>query len=141
MFPTEFTPYLSLLGGMVIGLSAVWLMLFHGRIAGISGIIKTALFQVEGRLWRMLFVLGLILGGAISYHFTEFTFSYREGFPKYLIILGGLLVGIGTSMGSGCTSGHGVCGISRFSTRSIIATVVYLAVGIFSAILTVNVLL
>ena len=136
MYPTEFTPYLSFIGGIIIGISAIWLMLFHGRIAGISGIVKTALFQEDGRVWRILFVVWLVLGGAIGFHLTGFSFSYREGFPLYLIIIGGLLVGLGTSMGSGCTSGHGVCGISRISPRSIVATIVYLGVGIIVATLT-----
>ena len=141
MFPTEFTPYFSLIGGVLIGISALWLMLFHGRIAGISGIVKTAMFQEDGRLWRILFVAGLVLGGAIGFHLTDFSFSYREGFPAHLIIIGGFLVGLGTSMGSGCTSGHGVCGISRISSRSIIATIVYLGIGIILAILTAKIFL
>jgi len=136
MFSTEFTPYLSLLGGVLIGCSAIWLMLFHGRIAGISGIVKTAIFQEEGRVWRVLFVVGLVSGGAIGFHLTDFSFTYRHGFPSYLIILGGFLVGLGTYLGSGCTSGHGVCGISRLSMRSILATIVYLSVGIIVAIIT-----
>lgn len=141
MFPTEFTPYLSLVGGILIGISAIWLMLFHGRIAGISGIVKTAIFQEDGRAWRILFVLGLIVGGAVGFHLTGFSFSYRQGFPVHLIIIGGFLVGLGTSMGSGCTSGHGVCGISRISSRSIIATIVYLTVGIIVATLTAKIFL
>lgn len=141
MFPTEFTPYLSFIGGVTLGLSAIWLMLFQGRIAGISGIIKTALFQKDGRAWRLMFLVGLVLGGAIGFHLTGFDFSYREGFPISLVIIGGVLVGLGTSMGSGCTSGHGVCGISRLSIRSIVATVVYLSVGILVASLTAKIFL
>jgi len=136
MYPTEFTPWLSLFGGMLIGLSAIGLMLFNGRIAGISGIVKGAMFDKTDRAWRLLFVLGLIFGGIVCFQFTPYTFEYRQGFPKVLIVLGGLLVGLGTALGSGCTSGHGVCGISRFSTRSIVATVVYFLVGILAAVIT-----
>lgn len=141
MFPTEFTPWLSLFGGTLIGISTVWLMLFHGRIAGISGIIKTSMFSSSGRSWRLLFLVGLALGGFLSFHFSPFSFEYREGFPMPLIVVGGLLVGLGTSLGSGCTSGHGICGISRLSTRSIIATIMYLLVGIVSAVITAKLFL
>lgn len=136
MFPTEFTPYLSLIGGILLGASSIWLMLFHGRIAGISGIIKTALFNREGRVWRYMFIVGLILGATLSYHYTAASFEYRAGFPKWLIILGGLFVGVGTALGSGCTSGHGICGISRISNRSLLATIVYLLAGVVSAVIT-----
>jgi len=136
MNPTEFTPWLSLIGGAILGISSIWLMLFHGRIAGISGIIKTAMFYKEGRLWRIMFVLGIILGSFVCFHYTPYTFDYREGFPKALIVIGGLLVGVGTALGSGCTSGHGICGISRVSNRSMLATLVYLLVGVLAAIFT-----
>ncbi|MBT8141060.1 MAG: YeeE/YedE family protein [Gammaproteobacteria bacterium] len=136
MNPTEFTPWLSLIGGMLLGISTIWLMFFHGRIAGISGIIKTALFNKPGRLWRIMFIIGIVFGSLVFYHFTPMYFDYREGFPKGLIVIGGLLVGIGTALGSGCTSGHGICGISRVSNRSILATAVYLLVGVIAAIVT-----
>ncbi len=136
MFPTEFTPYLSLIGGMLLGCSAIWLMLFHGRIAGISGIIKTALFNSDGRIWRLMFIVGIVFGGMISYHYTAASFEYRVGFPKWLIVVGGLFVGVGTALGSGCTSGHGICGVSRISSRSLLATFVYLIAGVLSAVIT-----
>lgn len=141
MYPTEFTPWLSLIGGVILGISSVWLMLFHGRIAGISGIVKTAMFNKTGRMWRILFIVGLILGSFISFHYTSFTFEYREGFPKILIVIGGLLVGIGSALGSGCTSGHGICGISRISNRSILATLVYMLTGVLAATLTAKIFL
>jgi len=137
MNPTEFTPMLSLLGGMLIGLSAVLLMLFNGRIAGISGIVKSALFDKE-RLWRWCFLIGLIFGGFAAYQITDFQFKFRQNYPIILIVIGGLFVGVGTSLGSGCTSGHGVCGMARLSKRSIVATMIYLSVGIISAILTLK---
>ena len=141
MNPTEFTPWLSLFGGVLLGISSVWLMLFHGRIAGISGIIKTSLITKEGRGWRLMFLVGLVLGGFLSFHFLPYSFDYRVGFPKPLIVIGGLLVGLGTAMGSGCTSGHGICGIARISTRSILATIMYLVVGIVSAVITAKLFL
>ncbi len=141
MNPTEFTPIVSLIGGMLIGLSAVLMMWLLGRIAGISGIIKTALFQTEGRAWRVLFLLGLVLGGFVCYQFDLFQFTYREGYPLGLTLAGGYIVGIGTAYGSGCTSGHGVCGMARLSQRSIASTFVYLSVGIVSAIVTAKLFL
>jgi len=137
MYPTEFTPYASLIGGVLIGLSAVLFMLFNGRIAGISGLVKGVLFESD-KAWRLLFLLGLVVGGFAFYQSNEFYFDYRKAYPIGLTIVGGILVGIGTAMGSGCTSGHGVCGMSRFSLRSIVATLVYLFVGIISAVVTVK---
>jgi len=107
MNPTEFTPYVSLLGGVLIGLSAVLMMWLLGRIAGISGIVKSALFNSEGRTWRVLFILGMILGGFICYQVDLFHFEYRQNYPLGLTLAGGAIVGVGTAMGSGCTSGHG----------------------------------
>lgn len=124
---TEFTPISALIGGGLIGLAALFLMALNGRIAGISGI-AGGLLQNEpaDRGWRWLFLLGLIGGVVIHEVLRPETFTLREGFPPILLVAAGLLVGIGTRMGSGCTSGHGVCGISRFSARSLVATLTFM---------------
>ena len=122
---TEFTPVASLLGGMLIGLSAVLLMATNGRIAGISGIVARILPAGENRSdlpTSLTFIVGLLLGApaylVLTGSFPQQTVS--ENFP--LVAIAGLLVGFGATLGSGCTSGHGVCGMSRFSMRSIVAT-------------------
>jgi uncharacterized protein len=124
---TEFTPISALIGGAFIGLAAVLLMALNGRIAGVSGIAGGLLVNRRGdRAWRWLFLGGLIGGVALHELLRPGAFPLREGFPALLLIVAGLTVGIGTRMGSGCTSGHGVCGISRLSARSILATVTFL---------------
>ena len=117
----NFTPLTALVGGSLIGLGAVILFIFSGRIAGISGIASSALFSNDGRSWRLAFLAGimagpLLVGAVIS------DFSYSTPALSWQLIVAGLLVGIGTGWGSGCTSGHGICGISRLSPRSISAT-------------------
>lgn len=121
----------ALIGGGVIGLSATLHLLVNGRVTGVSGI-YFGLFEQKGTqwLWRMKFVLGLILGGLIGSLFLEDPFVNISGNSPYTIAIAGLLVGYGTRLGSGCTSGHGVCGISRFSIRSIVATLSFMAAGI-----------
>lgn len=124
---TEFTPWMSLLGGVMIGVSAVILMGFLGRVAGISGIVG-GLFQsdVFDVVWRLVFLLGLIAAplfyGLIVNKQPDFAVTGDVVF----LIVGGLLVGFGAIFGSGCTSGHGVCGLSRFSKRSFVAVVVFM---------------
>ena len=131
---TEFTPIASTLGGMLIGVAAVLLFRINGRIAGISGIFQGMLGQDRSqRIWRLLFVAGLILGGLIYQAISMHPLAGDQEFSLIRVGIGGLLVGVGTRMGSGCTSGHGVCGIARLSPRSIAATVVFLAVGIITA--------
>ncbi len=129
----NFTPLSASIGGALIGLSAVMLMLFNGRIAGISGVFSGAAFAKPGdRSWRIFFVLGLI-AAPVLYQFlsgNQPAFDLKAGWP--LIILGGLLVGFGTRLGSGCTSGHGVCGMSRLSPRSFLAVGVFMSVGMFT---------
>jgi uncharacterized protein len=120
---TEFTPIAGLIGGAFIGLAALVLMALNGKIAGISGIAGGLLANRAGdRSWRWLFIVGLIGGVGIHELLRPASFELREGFPLVLLVAAGLIVGIGTRMGSGCTSGHGVCGISRLSARSIVAT-------------------
>jgi uncharacterized membrane protein YedE/YeeE len=125
---TPFTPFAALAGGVLIGLAAVLLMWLDGRIAGVSGIAGGLWFSVAGeRAWRLLFVAGLILGAWGAPALGVPHPAPRSGFPPVLLVLAGLLVGYGTSLGSGCTSGHGVCGIARLSRRSFVATSVFLA--------------
>jgi uncharacterized membrane protein YedE/YeeE len=125
-----FTPFSALIGGALIGLAAVMLMGLNGRVAGISGIFSAALFGAPGdRLWRVMFVAGLIAAPLLYIAVTGQTpaFEMQAGWP--VIIIGGLLVGFGTQLGSGCTSGHGVCGLSALSLRSLAAVVIFMAVG------------
>jgi uncharacterized membrane protein YedE/YeeE len=121
----------GLLGGALIGLSASLLLAMNGRVAGISGMLQGLLGgEGEGeRAWRGLFLGGLILGGLIA--LAAFPGTSFIGEPPAIgtAVLAGVLVGIGTKIGNGCTSGHGVCGISRFSVRSIIATVTFIVTG------------
>lgn len=131
-----FTPVSSTIGGLLIGLSATILLLFNGRIAGISGIFASALFPKGDREhWRWAFVGGLVVGGlAMSLAFPSmFTVTYDRS--VWMVAIAGLLVGVGVRMGSGCTSGHGVCGLSRFSPRSLIATVTFIATGAITVFL------
>jgi len=130
----NFTPYTSLAGGILLGISACILMYLNGRIAGISGIVAGILSNpsVTEKAWRAAFVLGII-GGAFTYaYFFPINIEPREHMTTALLVIGGLVVGFGTAMGGGCTSGHGVCGISRFSLRSITATAAFLIAGIIT---------
>ncbi len=130
----------SLIGGMLIGVAAVWFLLSTGRVAGISGIAGRALNSLRaGRpreVWPWLFIAGLGIGGWLAYAITgERTSVPVDTEMGIYLVIGGVLVGVGTRMGSGCTSGHGVCGMSRFSKRSIVATLIYLSVGVVTATL------
>ena len=129
----NFTPVSASVGGALIGLSAVMLMAFQGRIAGISGVLSGSVFAESGdRLWRWFFLAGLI-GGPLIYWAIKGSpppFEMEAGLP--LIIAGGLLVGFGTRLGSGCTSGHGVCGLSRLSPRSMVSVALFMAAGMLT---------
>ncbi|EJI84051.1 hypothetical protein AEST_28850 [Alishewanella aestuarii B11] len=128
----NFTPVSALLGGALIGLGTLLLLVGLGRIAGISGITSTLLFQKEDKLWRLAFVLGLVAGPLLTTLFyKDFSYSTPELSP--FTLAAGLLVGLGTAWGSGCTSGHGVCGIGRFSPRSLAATLVFMLFGVLAA--------
>jgi len=130
----------ALLGGLIIGLAAAFLFGLAGRIAGISGILYGALTQSGDRAWRWLFVIGLLAGGFV-YHLLSGNPAPDLARDNYtLAIVGGLLVGFGVRRGSGCTSGHGVCGIARFSKRSIVATLTFIGTGMLTATL-VNMLM
>ncbi|WP_084419709.1 YeeE/YedE family protein [Henriciella litoralis] len=126
----NFTPVSATLGGMLIGLSAVLLMGLHGRIAGISGLFSGTVFAGTGdRLWRLFFVVGLVGAPLIYLIATNHmpAFDLQAGWP--IVVAGGLLVGFGTRLGSGCTSGHGVCGLSRLSARSLVAVIIFMGAG------------
>ena len=131
----NFTPYSALIGGIIIGLAVVIFFLFNGRLVGISGIAANALNQKERRIDNVLFLVGLILG-PIFYSLIsnkEINISISNSLP--LLIVAGLLVGIGTRISGGCTSGHGISGIGRFSLRSIIATITFMIVGILTVLI------
>ncbi len=126
----HFTPLASLIGGMLIGLSASMLLLFNGKIAGISGIIAGTLSPAKNdTLWRIVFVAGLLVGGFLLRLLSPQTFVIGITRSWSALVVAGLLVGFGTRLGNGCTSGHGVCGLSRFSQRSLLATVTFIATG------------
>jgi uncharacterized membrane protein YedE/YeeE len=128
---TEFTPWTALAGGLLIGLAALLLMAANGRIAGVSGIAGGLWTAARGdRTWRWLFVAGLIGGCAIAVALGVRQPLPRPGFPVGLLVAAGLLVGYGTALASGCTSGHGVCGLARWSTRSLAATAIFLILAI-----------
>jgi len=130
----NFTPVSGFFGGVIIGLAATLLLLVNGRIAGISGIIGGLLApKSEETAWRLLFVIGLWIGTLAFMFARGAPFSVMIGASWPTMLIAGLLVGFGTRLGSGCTSGHAVCGIARFSKRSIIATAVFMG----SAIVTV----
>lgn len=117
-------------GGALIGLSAVLLLALNGRIAGISGIVNGVFTRsLAEALWRVAFIAGILGGGLLFQSISQESLILRTDYPLWMTISGGLLVGFGTRMGSGCTSGHGICGISRLSPRSIVATAVFVAVG------------
>lgn len=132
----NFTPVSASLGGALIGLSAVMLMLFNGRIAGISGVFSGAVFADPGdRGWRVSFLAGLVAAPVLYSLASGDTPAFDMQAGWTLILLGGLLVGFGTRLGSGCTSGHGVCGLSRLSPRSFLAVGAFMAAGMITVAL------
>lgn len=136
MFP-NFTPVSAAIGGALIGLSAVLLLRMNGRIAGISGVLN-GLFarDAEDRGWRLAFLLALIGGAGLWFFASEGFAPPREGYSIPLLVAAGLLVGLGTRLGSGCTSGHGICGLSRLSKRSLVAVLVFMGTGFATVALT-----
>ena len=137
----DFTPVSGLVGGLLIGLAAALLLLSNGRISGISGIVGGLLAPRSRDVgWRVVFVVGLVLG-ALAYALATggaIPVSMQASLP--VLVVAGLLVGFGTRLGSGCTSGHGLCGIARLSKRSIVATSVFFGVAILTVFLTHHVL-
>jgi uncharacterized membrane protein YedE/YeeE len=131
----NFTPIRSLVGGALIGLSCALLWILNGRVAGISGILGQLLAPLPGDArWRLTFLGGLVAGGLVMDAFAPASFSAPAGGTGTLIVAG-LLVGFGTRLGNGCTSGHGLCGISRLSPRSLVATCVFMGVGMLTVFL------
>ena len=134
----NFTPASALLGGILIGLSAVLLLATNGKIAGISGIVREVLnpSAVKNIDWRFLFLTGLI-GGSLFYRWLsgiENSISLEASW--FAIIVGGALTGFGTAISGGCTSGHGICGLSRFSLRSLVATLSFMIAGFVTVLVT-----
>jgi uncharacterized membrane protein YedE/YeeE len=125
--PTTFTPVSALLGGALIGLAAVLLYAALGRIAGISGIFASAVEQRAERGWKLAFLLAMIAAAGLWFALAEV--APRADFPWPWLVVAGVLVGFGTRVGSGCTSGHGVCGLARFSKRSLVAVAMFMGSG------------
>ena len=122
----NFTPYSSLIGGLIIGFAVVLFFITTGRLAGISGIVSSTLEKNENKFSNLLFIIGLVLGPLVFMFFSKNDVVFKMTSSIPLIIIGGLLVGVGTKIGRGCTSGHGICGISRLSMRSILATFIFM---------------
>ncbi|HCH4278189.1 TPA: YeeE/YedE family protein [Vibrio parahaemolyticus] len=123
-------PWESLFGGILLGISATILLLVNGKIAGISGIMNGIMSPKKGDYsWRLLFAVGMIAGGLISILMLGVAVPSTANLSLGMVIAAGLLVGIGTRLGNGCTSGHGICGMGRLSKRSIVATCVFMAVA------------
>ncbi|MCA9710089.1 MAG: YeeE/YedE family protein [Myxococcales bacterium] len=133
---TDFTPISSTIGGLLIGLSATLLLALNGRIAGISGIVGGMVAGVRRESWRAAFVAGLVGGGLLIAWVMPQAFGAGSPTSMLGLVAAGLLVGVGTRMGSGCTSGHGVCGLSRASRRSFAATIVFMAAAMITVLLT-----
>jgi hypothetical protein len=134
---TQFTPVASLAGGMLIGLAAALLLVTHGKIAGISGVLGGLLQPRPGDIaWRAWFVGGLAGGGVLLALIWPGAFGVLADRSLAMVAVAGLLVGFGTRLGSGCTSGHGVCGLSRVSARSLVATITFMAAGVITVLLT-----
>ncbi len=126
----SFTPVSSTIGGVLLGIAASTLLLANGEVCGISGILGGAAFARRGdRAWRLVFLAGLLVGGAIVAWAYRPALALASEQSIWLAGLSGVVVGIGTRMGDGCTSGHGLCGIARISGRSIVATIVFMATG------------
>lgn len=126
----NFTPLSALIGGALIGLAAAGVWWLLGRIAGVSNILGSAVRQADGRDWRIAFLCGLLAAGLLAFALLsgDVPFVLDAGYGQ--VVVAGVLVGFGTQLGNGCTSGHGVCGIGRLSLRSVVATLVFMAAGI-----------
>ncbi|AIS57226.1 YeeE/YedE family protein [Vibrio coralliilyticus] len=126
----ESFPWLSLIGGALLGLSATMLLMINGKVAGISGIVNGVLSPKRNDLfWRLLFLIGMVSGGALSVMVIGIEIPSTESISTFVLVIAGLLVGFGTRLSNGCTSGHGICGVGRFSFRSIVATAIFMVVA------------
>lgn len=136
---TEFTPWISLLGGGLIGLSATLLMLMLGRIMGATGILAGLIFPAsrDDFAWRAAVLAGMVTGPVVIWAVTGAMPAVEVPITLPMLLLGGLIVGVGVTLGGGCTSGHGVCGIARLSTRSIVATLTFM-VATFATVFIVR---
>ena len=132
----NFTPLTALTGGLLIGLSVALFFILNGRMIGISGIASNFLVSKNNRIENFLFLVGLILGPLIYNLISGKEINISISSSLILLIIGGTLVGFGTRLSGGCTSGHGISGISRFSLRSIIATITFMLVGILTVLIT-----
>jgi len=133
----HFTPYLSLTGGILIGLAALLLLVLNGRVMGISGIVGGLVSpgaEKGERSWRLVFIAGVILGPFLIMQMTGAPIEIRPASSGFWLMASGLIIGLGTAIGSGCTSGHGICGLARLSIRSLVAVMIFMA----SAIITVG---
>ena len=131
----NFTPVSAILGGIIIGFAVGVFFLFNGRIVGISGIAANALTEKNNRFDNLFFLLGLVIGPILYSLFTNNEIKITISNSLILLIIAGLLVGIGTRISGGCTSGHGISGIGRFSLRSIVATITFMIVGIVTVLI------
>ena len=131
----NFTPLSALTGGLLIGLSVILFFILNGRMVGISGIASDFLISKDNRIDNLLFLIGLILGPLIYSYFTNQKIEISITNSLFFLIGGGVLVGLGTKISGGCTSGHGISGVGRFSLRSIIATITFMIVGILTVLI------
>ena len=129
----NFTPQSAFVGGIIIGLAVIIFFIGNGRLAGVSGIVNAALVSKKNRTDNFLFLVGLVLGPIFYVFFAKIDIPFLITSSLPIIIAGGFLVGVGTKVGRGCTSGHGICGISLLSTRSIIATIIFMITAIITA--------
>ncbi|MFN1595107.1 YeeE/YedE family protein [Vibrio campbellii] len=127
-------PWVSLLGGVMVGVSAVILMLFNGKTAGISGILNGAVENAD-RVWRIAFLIAMALGGVFAVYVLGGHVPTEYSGNLVLVVVAGLFVGVGTRIGNGCTSGHGICGMGRFSARSVVATCTFMATAMLTVLL------
>ena len=132
----NFTPITALTGGLLIGLSVALFFVLNGRMIGVSGMASNFLISKENRIENLFFLVGLILGPSIYTFFLGQEIQITISNSLFLLVGGGALVGFGTRLSSGCTSGHGISGISRFSLRSIVATITFMIVGILTVFIT-----
>ncbi|WP_217515360.1 YeeE/YedE family protein [Vibrio metschnikovii] len=134
-------PWYSLFGGMLLGVSATLLLLLNGKVAGISGILG-GLFtpKAQDTAWRWLFIIGLVVGGVFGVRLLAAEVPLQYSSSTGMLIIAGLLVGLGTRLGNGCTSGHGICGIGRLSLRSIVATGIFMLVAGITVFLRLHLL-
>ena len=131
----NFTPISALTGGLIIGFSVFLFFILNGRMTGVSGIASNFLISKNNRIDNLLFLIGLILGPLIYSYFTSQKIEISITNSLFLLIGGGILVGLGTRISGGCTSGHGISGVGRFSLRSIIATITFMIVGILTVLI------